>query len=274
VRRSRLQSLDPHVALGCTIGAQEAVTSASKQIYRIKEFAALTGVSVRALHHYDRLGLLKPRRATTGYRLYGAEDVAVLEQIVALKFIGISLRDIKRLLRTERELSSVLAAQRVVLEEKRRRLDLAIAALREALEAGRQQLDVGRIKRIIEVIKMQDQRNEWKKQYDALLQGKIAKLQTMSPEAREQLRRNFAELCKEIQGALHEDPAGPRAQELAGRWLQLLRTFAPKGEIDPQLMKYQAAYLSDGEWPASAQPEPPFGRHIWEFMAKALAARD
>jgi DNA-binding transcriptional MerR regulator len=74
-------------------------------------------VSVRALHHDDRLGLLKARRAPSGYRIYGAEDVAVIEQIVALKCIGISLRDIKRLLRTERrELTGVLSAQRVVLE--------------------------------------------------------------------------------------------------------------------------------------------------------------
>ena len=253
----------------------DVVRSASKQTYRIKEFAALTGVSVRALHHYDRIGLLKPRRGTAGYRLYGSGDVGVLEQIVALKFIGISLRDIKRLLRTERrEWSSVLAAQRVVLEEKRRRLNLAIDAIREAQEVGGQQLDSGRINRIIEVIKMQDQRGEWKQQYDALLQGKIEGLQTMSPEAREQLRGKFAELCKEVQGVLAEDPAGPRAQELAGRWLQLLAAFAPKGAVDPQVLKYQAAYLSDGEWPAGApQPEPPFGRPVWEFMARALAAR-
>ena len=160
--------------------------SASRQTYRIQEFAALTGVSVRALHHYDRLGLLRARRGTSGYRIYGADDVAVLEQIVALKFIGISLRDIKSLIRTERrELSGVLAAQLVVLEEKRRRLDLAIDAIREAQEAGGQQLDASRIRRIIEVIKMQDQRNEWKKQYDALLQGNVDRLKAVSPEARE-----------------------------------------------------------------------------------------
>jgi PadR family transcriptional regulator PadR len=46
-------------------------------------------VSVRAHHHYDRLGLLEARRGTSGYRIYGAEDVAVLEQIVALKFITV-----------------------------------------------------------------------------------------------------------------------------------------------------------------------------------------
>jgi DNA-binding transcriptional MerR regulator len=68
-------------------------------LYQAKEFAALTGVTVRALHHYDRLGLLKPSgRTASGYRLYGAGDVARLQQIVTLKFIGLSLKQIKEVL--------------------------------------------------------------------------------------------------------------------------------------------------------------------------------
>ena len=39
--------------------------------YRIGEFAELAGVTVRALHHYDRIGLLKPQRSGSGSRLYG-----------------------------------------------------------------------------------------------------------------------------------------------------------------------------------------------------------
>lgn len=251
------------------------MNSTNKHTYRIKELSALTGVSVRALHHYDRLGLLKPRRGRSGYRLYGVEDVAVLEQIVALKFIGISLRDIKRLLRTDhRDWRSVLAAQRLILEEKRRRLELAIDAVRKAQAVDGQQLNADRIRRIIEVITMQNQRQEWNKQYDMLLQGKIDALKAMSPEDRERLRKQFGELCKEIQTALDEDPAGPRAQALAGRWLQLLGEFTPARDVDPQLMKYQAAFLSKDKWPAGApQPEPPCGRPVWEFMARALAAR-
>jgi hypothetical protein len=84
----------------------------------------------------------------------------------------------------------------------------------------------------------------------------------------------FGELCKEVQGALDEDPAGPKAQELAGRWLQLLSALAPQGAIDPQLLKYAATYLSDGDWPAGApSPEPPFGKPVWAFTAKAIALR-
>jgi DNA-binding transcriptional MerR regulator len=202
-----------------------------------------------------------------------ADDVAVLEQIVALKFIGVSLREIKRLLRTAPgEFRRILAAQRTVLEEKRRRLDQAIDAIRLAQDADRQQPDT--LKHIIGVIKMQEKRDEFKKQYEALLQGKIQRLPALSPDARERLRGQFSELSKEIQGAIDQDPAGPRAQELAGRWLELLAAFSPKGAVDPQLLKYQATYMSDGEWPAGAtQPEPPYGKPVWEFMARAIALR-
>lgn len=240
--------------------------------YRIKEFAALTSVSVRALHHYDRLGLLKPHRARTGYRLYTADHVAIVEQIVALRFVAIPLMSIGKLLRSDpREWDQVLDAQRRVLEEKRRRLDLAIQAIREGQGTRGRELD--RLKRIIEVINMQEKRDEFKKTYEALVQGKVARLRALAPEAREELRGQFAALCKEIEGALDGDPAAPRAQELASRWLQLLGAFAPEKDIDPQLLKYAATYMSDGKWPAGApQPEPPFGRAVWEFMAKAIAA--
>ena len=59
--------------------------------YRAREFAELSGVTVRALHHYDRLGLLRPKRAQNGYRAYGEQDLVRLEQIVALKFVGLPL---------------------------------------------------------------------------------------------------------------------------------------------------------------------------------------
>ena len=50
-----------------------------ERLFQAREFAELTGVTVRTLHHYDRLGLLKPSRySRAGYRLYRASDVAVL----------------------------------------------------------------------------------------------------------------------------------------------------------------------------------------------------
>src|SRR5215475_13944181 len=68
-------------------------------VYQVSEFAEKAGVTVRTLHHYDRMGLLKPSgRTEAGYRLYGERDFARLQQIVTLKFIGLPLRQIKDLL--------------------------------------------------------------------------------------------------------------------------------------------------------------------------------
>ncbi len=68
-------------------------------MYRAHEFAELAGITVRTLHHYDRLGLLKPKRRTAaGYRLYEDRDLERLEQVVALKYLGMSLRQILSLL--------------------------------------------------------------------------------------------------------------------------------------------------------------------------------
>src|ERR1017187_1753852 len=93
----------------------------------VQEFARLAGVTVRALHHYDRLGLLRARRGGTGYRVYDADDIERLEQIVALNFLGIPLKQIRTMRdRNGLELSAALRMQRTGLEEKRRLRDRAI----------------------------------------------------------------------------------------------------------------------------------------------------
>src|SRR5438270_840922 len=63
--------------------------------YRVQEFAKLAGITAKALRHYERIGLLAPQRTTAGYRLYSERHLDRLEQIVALKFLGLSLREIR-----------------------------------------------------------------------------------------------------------------------------------------------------------------------------------
>ena len=100
------------------------------KLYQVQEFADVAGVTVRTLHHYDRLALLQPQRTQSGYRLYRLSDLERLEQIAALKLLGLPLREIKELLdRDTRRLPEVLCAQRRALEEKRRQLDRVIHAI-------------------------------------------------------------------------------------------------------------------------------------------------
>ena len=66
---------------------------------RVGQLAKRTGLTVRTLHHYDEIGLLSPaQRTASGYRLYGASDVARLNRIVALRQLGMSLDEIGRCL--------------------------------------------------------------------------------------------------------------------------------------------------------------------------------
>jgi DNA-binding transcriptional MerR regulator len=93
------------------------VKTGAEVLYQTSEFAERARVTVRTLNHYDRLGLLKPTRLTgAGYRLYADRDLARLQQIVTLKFIGFSLKQIKDMLdRDNLDLAHALRLQRTVI---------------------------------------------------------------------------------------------------------------------------------------------------------------
>src|ERR1700684_1189718 len=126
--------------------------------YLPHEFAKRAGVTIRALHHYDRLGLLKPSgRTAAGYRVYSDRDFARLEQIVALKFIGFPLSQIRDILcRKDTDLSAALGQQRQIMAEKRDHLDRAVQAIKRAEEivSSGGEPDWEPFRKVIEVIQM------------------------------------------------------------------------------------------------------------------------
>ncbi|HEX6558894.1 MAG TPA: MerR family transcriptional regulator, partial [Longimicrobiales bacterium] len=66
-------------------------------LLKVGELAERTGLTVRALHHYEQLGLLVPAgRTPAGHRLYSDASVAQLQKIAALKQLGMSLEEIGR----------------------------------------------------------------------------------------------------------------------------------------------------------------------------------
>jgi DNA-binding transcriptional MerR regulator len=192
-----------------------------------QQFAELAGVTVRTLHHYDRLGLLRARRTEAGYRMYRESDLERLEQIVALKFVGLPLKRIKTLLdRDNLELAEALPRQRLVLEEKRKLIDRAIHAIQDAerkLATG-QRPDAAILKKIIEVIEMQDNPN-WSEKY--YTQEALAKLKQRewTPEMQAETTKKWNDLFRDVEAALDEDPASAKAQALATRWKALILDF-------------------------------------------------
>src|SRR5688500_12755518 len=104
--------------------------------YRIGDLASLTRVSVRTLHHYDRIGLLRPAlHSAGGYRMYGAAELLRLQQILTLRYLGFPLKRIGELLdRDDFTLVASLRVQRQVLHDRIAELDRVAAATGELVE--------------------------------------------------------------------------------------------------------------------------------------------
>ncbi|MBB5137046.1 DNA-binding transcriptional MerR regulator [Thermocatellispora tengchongensis] len=103
----------------------------------VGEVAKLAGVSVRTLHHYDEIGLVRPGgRTRAGYRRYGDEDVERLQQVLFYRELGFPLEEISAIL-ADPSAGTVthLRRQRELLSMRIRRLEAMVAAVDTALEA-------------------------------------------------------------------------------------------------------------------------------------------
>ena len=245
-------------------------------MFKVREFAEKAGVTVRTLHHYDRLGLLKPSgRNEAGYRLYSGRDFARLQQIVTLKFIGLSLKEIKALLDdSDLDLAAALRLQKQLLQEKRWQVGMAIQAIEEAEQSmsvqSTQSPDLSALKKIIEVMERQNNMEWTKKYYSPEAQAKIAeRAAAFTPEMQAEVTRKWNQLFSDIENAMREgeDPSSAKARELARRWTELLKGFTGG---DPAVQKgVNSLYADKSNWPKTF--EQPFSNEVAGWMKKVMA---
>jgi DNA-binding transcriptional MerR regulator len=105
--------------------------------YTVSQVAKLARLSVRALHHYDEIGLLVPSaRTDAGYRLYGDADLERLQQILFFRELAFPLEEIRHILDDpDFDRRAALRMQRTMLEERASQARALIAAVDRALEA-------------------------------------------------------------------------------------------------------------------------------------------
>ena len=105
-------------------------------MYHIKKAAQLSGVSVKTLHHYDKIGLLVPAKSENGYRTYSQADLERLQVILYYKYLGFSLEKIAELLsQDDQVLLPHLVRQLEYLEQERDHLDTLISTLQNTIQA-------------------------------------------------------------------------------------------------------------------------------------------
>ena len=108
----------------------------------VKEISDLTGISVRTLHYYDEIGLLKPTdKSEAGYRLYDDKALETLQQILFFREFDIPLKEIKAVMENPAlERNQILKMQRKMLVAKKERLESLIASIDRILK-GENRMD-------------------------------------------------------------------------------------------------------------------------------------
>ena len=108
----------------------------------VKEISDLTGISVRTLHYYDEIGLLKPTdKSEVGYRLYDDKALETLQQILFFREFDIPLKEIKAVMENPAlEKHQILKMQREMLMAKKERLESLIASIDRILK-GENRMD-------------------------------------------------------------------------------------------------------------------------------------
>jgi len=184
--------------------------------YAIGEIAARTGLTVRALRHYERIGLLAPHaRTSAGHRRYGASDVERLQQVVSLRAVGLPLAAIRDLLDAHGSdpvatLDRHAGRLRAEIAHKRRLADRLDALARHYRTSGT--ADVGDLLTTIRLTTMfethftPEQLQQLQDRAEAIGQAHIEGVQTQWTVLFERL---------EALRAAGVDPAAPEAQALA-----------------------------------------------------------
>jgi DNA-binding transcriptional MerR regulator len=175
------------------------------------KFAILTGVTTKALRLYERRGLLKPRRTRAGYRRYTYSDMLRLERILALKALGLPLKEIAMVTHGGGKSLDLLRRQRALLDERRQRLDRAVKAI-DAITADAQPGDA--LHRFVG----QSSWDRW--------EARRHEFPPAVQRAPDRASPSRVELFKRIHDALQRDPEGNAARPLVKQWNALLQREA------------------------------------------------
>ncbi len=238
--------------------------------WKVGELAERLGLTVRTLHHWDDLGLLRPsRRTQAGHRLYGEDDLVRLQRILSLRQIGLSLDEIKVWLdRADRSLVDDLEQH---LERVRReivqRLDLC-----QRLERVARRL---RATGTISVDALLDSLEATMEAEKYFTPGQLAELKAreVEPQEIEAVQRSWEEIIPKVRSAMASgaDPASPEVQALAARWMELVQQFTQgnPGLADSARKYWQESGDSIRKQHPDSSPDP----DMFAYIAKAQAAR-
>ncbi|MBC1361207.1 MerR family transcriptional regulator [Listeria welshimeri] len=193
-----------------------------------KELAELTGVSVRTLHHYDKIGLLVPQKDEwNGYRIYSENDVDKLQQILFFKELDFPLKKIKQILDDpsfDKEVA--LTLQRHLLVEKKQRIEAMLNTLDQTIKNQKGEITMTNEEKFTG---FDFSNNPYEEEARKLWGDKVVdkaneRVNNMNKQEQQTIKESF---------------------EAEFRHLASIRTVAPESEVAQEAMNHFFHYLND-----------------------------
>ena len=250
----------------------------SKQsTYSVKQLAKLAGVTVKTLHLYDHMGLLKPAQRTgSRYRLYQEPELLRLQQILFYRELDFPLKQILVILDDPNfDLVKAMEGHKTLLQAKRRRIDTLMKTLNQTIISlkNKTMLNVEDLYQGLSPQEAKDYRSQAISSYgeEAIIHAENH-LKTLSKEAMQALVARQKELGKSLYQLKHLPPSNESVQELVDQHYQNTRKlWGTHQASDKQADAYQGLgqlYLTDERFTyESGASDPDFRIFISEAMS-------
>jgi MerR family transcriptional regulator, thiopeptide resistance regulator len=238
--------------------------------YTVKQLSDLAGVSIRTLHYYDEIGLLRPESVgANGYRYYGDESVFKLQQVLFYRELGLELSRIKDILTDPGfDVQSALEAHRKSLQGRVERLNRLVATVDDTILHLKGKKEMSR-KQLFAAFSEEEQEKyaaEAERMYDPkIVQASQKKWKSYTAEDKHRIAEEGNEAYEALVAAIPLGPASPQAQAGVERWRKHLDYFwTPDLE---QLVGLTELYNSDPRFKANFDKIDP---RLAEFMREAV----
>lgn len=237
---------------------------------RVKEVADLTGISVRTLHYYDEIGLLKPEATTAaGYREYSEKNLATLQQILFFRELGFPLQKIKEIITNPSfDRQKALEVQHKMLLKKRSQLDRIIKTIEKTIQHEKGEIKMSNKDRFAG---FDFSHNPYEKEArelwgDATVDEANARLAALSKSEQEKFAERFKEIYENLAKVRHLPADSEEAQAAIEEWYLFLNRI---GDYSLEAFKNLGEmYVNDQRFTENIDK---FGEGLARFMREAMA---
>ncbi|MBA3721133.1 MAG: MerR family transcriptional regulator [Parachlamydiaceae bacterium] len=244
--------------------------------YTVTKLAKISGVSVRTLHWYDEVGLLKPAyHGPNGYRYYEEEQLLILQQILFFRELGFELKQIQKILkRNDFDKIVALSSHRQILQKNLARTRELIKTIDETIEhlKGTKKMKEQEIYYGFSKEKQADYEKELIKRFGDKVKDSIAEshqnVKNWSKADWDKSSKEFDEICKELVKMIekHSKTNSKEVQSIVRRhYLWLKKFWTPTNE----------SYSGHGQFIAKSDLRKAYEAHhpqLPEFIAEAIQA--